>query len=117
MKRSELARLLTMAKSLDDRVSVDEARVYAWELALAPDLPFEIAVQALGKHYSASDKAVMPVYLNDFWKAYKRSEAEKRASIAISDGKKSGVPPTQEWKDALEAIKKGVKQRNGTEQS
>lgn len=103
MKRSEIAQILTMAKAIDDRVTVDEARVLAWEFALYPEIDLEFAKQALGAHYRASERPLMPVHINDPWKAHRRSQSEKLVIERVV-----GVPPTDEWKTALEAIRKGV---------
>lgn len=110
MKRSEIAQILTMAKALDDRVTVDEARVLAWEMALAEGMDFDFAREALAAHYRTSDRVVMPVYLNERWKAHR---ADLAASRAIAAGRTEGVPPTQEFKDIVAQLR----ERNGQRSS
>lgn len=104
MKRSDLARLLTMVKAIDDRISVDEARVYAWELVLDDDLTFEYAVEALKRHYSVSTERIMPSHLNVPWRAYKRDESLKRQALEARS--QIGVPATPEFKEALRKLRK-----------
>ena len=104
MKRSDLARLLTMVKSIDDRISVDEARVYAWELVLDSDLTFDFGVEALKRHYSVSNERIMPSHLNVPWRAYKRDESLQQASLERRT--QQGVPATAEFKEALNKIRR-----------
>jgi len=93
-----------MVKAVDDRISVDEARVYAWELILDDDLTFEFAVEALKRHYSVSTERIMPSHLNVPWRAHKRTESEKQASLERSA--QEGVPPTPEFKEALAKLRR-----------
>jgi hypothetical protein len=104
VKKSEIAKILTIAKSLDDWVTVDEPRIMAWELALIPDVPYEFAVEAVGRHYSRSAKPLMPVHINDYWRAY-RADLHARNSIKEL-GNRESVPPTEIYLKMRQAIQK-----------
>jgi len=93
-----------MVKSIDDRISVDEARVYAWELVLDSDITFEFGIEALKRHYSVSNERIMPSHLNVPWRAYKRDESLKQQVLESTT--QIGVPPTEEFKQALNKIRR-----------
>jgi hypothetical protein len=95
-----------MVKSIDDRISVDEARVYGWELALDEDMTLEFAVKALGRHYSVSTEKIMPSHLNLPWRAYKRDERLKQDSLERSQI--TGTPPTEEFKAMMKEMRKKI---------
>ena len=103
MKKSEIAKILTVAKSLDDWVTVDEPRIMAWQLALIPEVTYEFALEALGRHYSRSEKTLMPVHINDPWRAY-RADLHARNSV-LQLGNCESVPPTEIYLKMREALK------------
>ena len=102
MKKSEIAKILTVAKSLDDRLTVDEPRIVAWQLSLIPEVPYEFALEALGRHYSRSDRVVMPVHINDPWRAH-RNDLHARNAVAQL-GNRESVPPTEIYVKMRQAL-------------
>jgi hypothetical protein len=102
VKKSEIAKILTVAKSLDDRVTIDEPRIVAWQLALIPEVTYEFALEALGSHYSRSEKALMPVHINDPWRAH-RADLHARNSIKEL-GNRDSVPPTEIYLKMRQAL-------------
>ena len=110
MKKSEIAKILTVAKSLDDRVTIDEPRIVAWQLALIPDVTFEFALEALGRHYSRSEKALMPVHINDPWRAY-RADLHARNSV-LELGNRNSVPPTEIYVKMRQALQQLSEEKN-----
>jgi hypothetical protein len=102
VKKSEIAKILTVAKSLDDRVTIDEPRIVAWQLALIPEVTYEFALEALGRHYSRSERPVMPVHINDPWRAY-RNDLHARNAIAQL-GNRESVPPTEIYVKMRQAL-------------
>jgi hypothetical protein len=102
VKKSEIAKILTVAKSLDDWVTVDEPRIMAWQLALIPEITYEFALEAIGRHYSRSDKPLMPVHINDPWRAY-RADLHARNSV-LQLGNRESVPPTEIYLKMRQAL-------------
>jgi len=96
VKKSEIAKILTIASALDNWVTVDEPRILAWELALIPAVTYEFAVDALGRHYSHSAKSIMPVHINDPWRA-QRADLLARMSITTAIQPREFNPPTEEY--------------------
>jgi len=96
VKKSEVALLLTMTKSFDDRVSVDEARVEAWHAALHFSMDFDTAKQLVIDHYAERTNALMPAHLNEAWRTVRRrqieqEQAKQRALESV------GAPPSEEF--------------------
>lgn len=105
MKTSEVAKLLVMAKAIDDRMTVDEARVIMWELSLLKDMPLEFGQQAIARHYAESEKAIMPVHLNDRWKNSQERRKQQNLAKAL-EPQITRVPMPQEIKDLLAELRK-----------
>lgn len=110
MKKSEIAKILTVAKSLDDRVTIDEPRIVAWQLTLVPEITYEFALEALGRHYSRSEKALMPVHINDPWRAY-RADLHARNNV-LELGNRHTTPPTENYIQMRQAIQKMSEAKN-----
>jgi len=71
MKSSEVAKLLAMASAFDNR-SVGEANVSAWAAALAPDMPFPDAAEAVRQHFATTSDYLMPVHVNAYVRQLRR---------------------------------------------
>lgn len=93
MTPAEVAALLTAAKALDDRVTVDRARAAAWSAVLDPDVEFDAARAALVEHYRVEVRPLMPADVNTRWRLVKRRRAEEAAERARLEGMpRDGVP-------------------------
>jgi hypothetical protein len=83
MNLSEIAILLGFIGIYDLRVQVDELKVRAWSESLDKDLSLEEAKKIVSLHYSNSDLAVSPSYINRAWRLKLKSERDRKLSQAI----------------------------------
>ena len=91
MTKTEIAQLLTLAASYDNR-KLGPEHVEAWALLLA-DLDYEDAVEALKNHYRTSDKWMMPAHVVQGVKALEADRERRRSRIpAIAPTKPAQDP-------------------------
>jgi hypothetical protein len=83
MNLSDIAMLLGFIGIYDLRVQVDELKVRAWSESLDRDLPLEEAKKIVSAHYSNSDLAVNPSYINRSWRSKLKLENDRQLSEAI----------------------------------
>ncbi|PCN46989.1 hypothetical protein Csp2054_14190 [Curtobacterium sp. 'Ferrero'] len=78
MNQTEVAKLLTVASAIDNRTVSDE-QVIAWHAALR-HLPFEVAQEALVRHFRDSTEYLLPGHISKQAKVI-RAEQEREARI------------------------------------
>lgn len=92
MTESEVAVILTMIASVDDRFDPDKARVQAWGAILDDDLPFDFAKKQVISFYAEKTNVIMPADFNLAWRKH-RADITQRDLTALSSGSKNPMPP------------------------
>lgn len=96
MNITEAAALLVKARMLDPRIGApDEGRATAWAEVLA-DIPIDVAMAALGRHYQANDTTVMPVHIRRLAREIQRSRHTQRLADIEAHQRAQIEPPTPE---------------------
>lgn len=101
--------LLTVAKATDDRVTVDEGRVLAWEAALDHDLIFDDARRFILKHYADNTIPVMPAHVNGLWRSEKRTLKDRADSKAWFAEQRALAAQAPDPTPYIEEIRKTLK--------
>lgn len=91
MTESEVAVILTMIASVDDRFDPDKARVQAWSAILDEDLPFDFAKAQVISFYADKTNVIMPADLNLPWRKH-RADITLRDLSILPSGPKNPMP-------------------------
>ena len=71
----EVGLLLKEISSLDPRFGIpNEDKAKAWHKVLSAHLSFNTAIDFIAKHYSLSEKTLMPADLNAYYRSEKKNE-------------------------------------------
>jgi hypothetical protein len=137
----EIGKLLKEISSLDQRFGIpNEDKVKAWSKVLNPHLNFDTAIDLIAKHYSNSEKTLMPSDLNSYYYGLKKNQTfeaieqtkvdrdwlkslfrEVRAKTILERGMKytpGGNPwiyPLGSGKYTAEGLSKGLNLEGGTQ--
>jgi hypothetical protein len=80
---AEIAQLLGIASTLDNRISAgSKMQVRTWSHVL-DDVPYSIAERALREHYRRSTATIMPADIVEHWRTTRRETAEQRHNAAL----------------------------------
>lgn len=83
MNAAEVARLLGIASTLDNKISAGSTmQVRTWAHVL-DDVPYSAAENALREHYRRSTDTVMPADIVESWRNARRENAERAHSDAL----------------------------------
>jgi hypothetical protein len=75
---AEVAQLLGIASTLDNRISAgSKMQVRTWSHVL-DDVPYPVAERALREHYRRSTDTIMPADIVEHWRITRREVAERR---------------------------------------
>ena len=98
MNKAEVGKVLAIAVAIDARLGANDesgfrAKVEGWSLALSPDMDYEFAREALGKHYKNATESIMPAHLNSMWNNSRKHQQDSENILAIGTTQKSqGMP-------------------------
>lgn len=95
MNNQEVAKVLTIIASVDDRFDPDTARLGAWANILDSDMTYSFAVEAVTKHYANGTKTIMPADLNIPWRNFRDVEIRKREISLAQETKREISPETK----------------------
>lgn len=75
MNLREVGLLLKDISSLDPKFGVpNEDKAKAWHKVLTPHLTLDTAIDFIAKHYSQSEKTLMPADLNSYYRSERKNE-------------------------------------------
>jgi hypothetical protein len=102
---AEVAHLLGIASTLDNRVSAEsKMQVRVWAHVL-DDVPFDVAEHALREHYRRSTETIMPANIVEYRRTARRVTAEQRHNAEL----RAHTRPRQLDEAAqLRAIRSGI---------
>lgn len=95
MNTQEVAKVLTVIASVDDRFDPDSARLTVWDNILDSDMTYSFAVETVTKHYANGTKTIMPADLNIPWRNFRDVEIRKREISLAQETKREISPETK----------------------
>jgi len=95
MNKQEVAILLAGIASVDDRIDPDNARLEAWVAILDTDMTLEFARGLMIKHYSNTNKPLMPADFNHPWRNFRKEQEDKQWFIELENNKKELTETTK----------------------
>ncbi len=103
MNAAEVAQLLGIASTLDNRISAgSKMQVRTWSHVL-DDVPYPIAERALREHYRRSTATIMPADIVEHWRTSRREAAEQRHNAEL----RAHAQPRQLDAARLRALRSG----------
>lgn len=97
MIAQEVAKILTVAAELDNRVTVTVERVKVWHRVLA-EVDFEAAQRAVIEHYQESTESLLPAHIVSFWREWRLQHANDRPVLPPDEDalcRAAGVSPEE----------------------